>query len=160
MNCELLQERFSEIVNGDPFTADEKKHLENCVQCQNAWDDFQFIAEGIFDLFPENTALKDRDIQNRILNKLPAEKKRNDYRIGWYSAAAALLLTTLISVFMLKPNETEPDIFSYLDSETQTELILEGALDFEPSPSEDAMINYLLETESWENLQTLLENQI
>ncbi|HDR05577.1 MAG TPA: hypothetical protein ENN84_10105 [Candidatus Marinimicrobia bacterium] len=160
MNCELLQERFAEIVNGSRFSPAEKAHLKSCAQCQSAWDDFQFIAKGIFDLFPENTALKDQDIQNRILDKLPTKKKRNYYRIGWYSTAAALLLTTLLSIFMLKSKETAPDIYSYLDSETQTELILEGALDFEPSPSENAMIEYLLETESWENLQTLLENKI
>ncbi len=160
MNCEMLQERFPEIVNGSTFTNAEKQHLENCDHCQSAWDHFQLIANGIQGLFPATSAFENLQMQERILKKLPSEKKTQYYRIGWFSAAAALLLTTLLSVFLLRPNETEPDIYSYLDSETQTEFILDGTLDFEPSPTEDEMLQYLLETESWENLETLLENQI
>jgi hypothetical protein len=92
--CERLSDRMPLAAAGQPWTADERAHLEECPDCAAEWTLFQAARElgvGVGD------GLHAHHITERVLGRLRADRtagrtRRWGYGLAGLAAAAAVVV--------------------------------------------------------------------
>lgn len=93
--CERLSDRMPAVAGGEPWTADERAHLESCADCSAEWALFR-SARALAASVPAQ--LNEHHVTERVLGRLRAERvagraRRRGLAFAAVAAAAALTLT-------------------------------------------------------------------
>lgn len=142
MKCEDIQLQFGEYLESPGDYPEVENHLMTCSICADAFEDYTFITEGLIQGFSDLSLGDSIKNQGTIIARI-ARKRR--FRKTWTSAASAAAMIALTFSTLHFLHQQSP-VFSpdMLSSDYTAELIADGTIDLEISPSDDTILDYLV----------------
>lgn len=142
MKCDDIQALFPEYTDAPKQYPEVAEHLQLCDECRHDYADYQFLAEGLLTAFAPITSRESQKNQSAILARIA---RKNKLRRIWMSVAssAAVLVLTFSTLQLIQPGTPSLSL-DMLSGDYAAELVADGTLELELSPSEDVILEYLV----------------
>ncbi len=131
--CERLSDRMPAVASGEPWTADERAHLDGCADCAAEWTLVQSaraLGAGI------TGTLNEHHVTERVLGRLRAERVAGRVRARGF-ALAGLAAAAVVALVVGTWNQGRPHAGPNLDVAAAD---LSQALDSLRAPELEALL--------------------
>ncbi len=153
MNCKEVQLNFPEIVREPKKYSKEMEHINNCENCKSEFDVFKIISSSINEMNDPIPSIISRQNQQIIIGKIERQKFANRMKI--ITSVAAVIIISLISTIIFQQKDNMDFYYGVSDANTTAYTESDAVIEFELSDEE--ILDYLISSESINNLDEIIE---